>query len=154
MTALENLYAAFKSVMSSCDKLTYPKNQLSYKEERTLSRGFGKDIVDLVERMMLCGGYPCSPQELAESLTIYAVRSVDYSVGYWGNKNPYGVKQLYTLLQRGWTTESMIEKAIEGWSIWATPAQLSAAIFGDCGEEALPYRESMKKSYKVHKVHK
>ena len=153
MTALENLYAAFKSVTLACDRLTYPKNQFSSKEEKTLSKGFGRDMVDLMERMMLCGGYPNSPQELAENLMVYAVRSVDYSVGYWGNPNPYGVHQLFILLSNGWTTESAIEKAIKEWSIWATPSQLTITIFGDCGEDALPHRESMKMSHRVHKVH-
>lgn len=151
---IKKLFAAYKSVMAANTKSNYPKNSFSCREAKSLSHGFGEDVVDLLERSMSCGAYIPTADELPDVLATYAVRSVDYSVGYWGNKNPYGVKQLYTLLQRGWTTESMIEKAIKEWSIWATPAQLSAAIFGDCGEDALPHRESMRRCHKVHTHHR
>ncbi len=153
-TEIKKLFAAYQSVMAANTTSDYPKSSFSTKEAESLSHGFGKDVVDLLERSMNCGEYIATADELPEVLTVYAVRSADYSVGYWGNKNPYGVKQLYTLLQRGWTTEAKIEKAIKEWAIWATPAQLTAAIFGDCGECALPHRESMTKAYRVHKVRK
>lgn len=70
---------------------------------------------------------------------------------YRGNKFPYGLKQIYTLIELGWTNELLVHKSIDLWAINSTPERLRNAIYDD---DVLPYKESIKKSYIVRRMHK